>query len=114
MREEEIGGYHINLITGVNGSGKTTVLVTIYSMFQYEDLFQYNDTSESEEISQIILDIKNNDDNLKIKKRYANGQNEIVFSTFNDIDKISKIDRKKVFLWSGEDSLELKARLKRK
>lgn len=93
----------INLIAGINGSGKTTALVTIYSMFQNEELFQYNETSESEEISQIILNIKSNNENLKIKKRYTNGHNEIVFSTFRDIEKISKIDRKKIFLWNVEE-----------
>lgn len=46
----------INFITGINGSGKTTVLVIAYSMFQNEEMFQYN--ADSGEVSQIILGIE--------------------------------------------------------
>lgn len=93
----------VNLLFGSNGSGKTTVLSAIYSMLQNREIFQC--APDADGISTISMRICNDNEDIKLVKRYAKGRPEIVFKHFEEIIKAAKIDNKKVFLWNGEETL---------
>lgn len=92
----------VNILFGSNGSGKTTVLSVIYSMLQNREIFQC--VPDSDEIPIISMRICNDNEDIKLEKRYAKGRPEIVFRHFEEIIKASKIDNKKVFLWNCEET----------
>lgn len=92
----------VNILFGSNGSGKTTVLSAIYSMFQNREIFQC--VPDSDEISTISMKICNSNDDIKLEKRYSKGRPEMVFKHFDEIIKAAKIDNKKVFLWNGDET----------
>lgn len=91
---------NINVIQGINGSGKTTVLAVLYSMFQDEETLKYK--SNQRENAQIAVSIENQGKNYELVKHYLDGDPKILVNSFNEMRQLTSIDYDKVFLYSGE------------
>ncbi|PXV87826.1 ABC-type transport system involved in cytochrome c biogenesis ATPase subunit [Lachnotalea glycerini] len=89
----------INVIQGKNGSGKTTVLAAIYSMFQESEILNYKDNDND---AIIEITIQDEDKTNRIKKRYHCGKSIIEVKSFQEMNRLVKIKKEKVFLLSAE------------
>lgn len=89
----------INIITGGNASGKTTILAAIYSMFQNKEIFKYVCADKK---AHIEIEVQNKEKNLDLKKDYSDGTSQIIVESFEKMSEIMSLERDKVFLFSGE------------
>ncbi len=90
----------INVIQGVNASGKTTVLAVLYSMFQDRETLKYK--SNQRENAQIVVSIEDQGKNYKLVKHYIDGESKILVNSFNEMRQLTSINYDKIFLYSGE------------
>lgn len=90
----------INVIQGMNGSGKTTVLAVLYSMFQDEETLKYK--SNQRENAQIAVSIENQGKDYELVKHYLDGESKILVNSLNEMKQLTSIDHNKIFLYSGE------------
>lgn len=91
---------NINVIQGVNASGKTTVLAVLYSMFQDRETLKYK--SDQKENAQIVVSIEDQGKNYKLVKHYIDGDSKILVNSFNEMRQLTSINYDKIFLYSGE------------
>lgn len=91
---------NINIIRSLNGSGKTTILAVLYSMFQDEETLKYK--SNQRENAKIEASIQNQGKNYNIVKYYLDGNPKILVNSFNEMKQLISIDYDKIFLFSGE------------
>jgi ABC-type multidrug transport system ATPase subunit len=88
----------INIIQGGNGSGKTTVLAIIYSMFNDIETLKYKNDDKEAIIDMVIQD---EEKSHHIRKRYYLGNANIEVKSFKEIDKLAKINRNNIYLLSS-------------
>lgn len=95
----EFGLDDVNIIVGENGSGKTTILAVLYSMFQDEEKIKYASKNET---AYINLKIKEGCECFQVRKYYKNGSSELGFSSLRDVKYMASLKHKKVYIYNGE------------
>ena len=94
----EFNPQNINVIIGANGSGKTTILSILYSMFQEREKIKYSNAGET---AHIVLNIEEGSQQFCLDKYYKDGETQIVVSSLADMKRIALLNNKKVYLYSG-------------
>lgn len=97
----EFDSDNVNVVFGKNGSGKTTVLAIIYSMFQEHEVLNFKANNKD---AVIQISVEDNDELYHIKKRYHNGSSNIEIKDFQEMKYLSNLNREKIFLL-GSDSM---------
>lgn len=89
----------VNIIRGLNGCGKTTILAILYSMLQDHEIMQYR-CEENEAMIKLALTDQNK--HICLCKSYRNNHSGIIVESFYEMKKVLSINRDIIYLFSGE------------
>lgn len=95
----EFSSDDVNIIVGENGSGKSTILAILYSMFQDEEKIKYVSEGET---AYINLSIKEGYECFEVTKYFKNGISELGFSSLRDVKRMSSLKQKSIYIFNGE------------
>ena len=95
----EFSSDDVNIIVGQNGSGNSTILALLYSIFQDEEKIKYVSESET---AYINLNIKEGYECFDVRKYYKNETPEIGFSSLRDAKCMVSLKQEKVYIYGGE------------
>lgn len=87
----------INVIFGDNAMGKTQLLAAVYSVFFGSKLLQYHQNSEREGYTR--LQVHSADENIALIQHHTSQSSHILLKSFDDIKKLSKINRENLFFY---------------
>lgn len=87
----------INVIFGDNAMGKTQLLAAVYSVFFGSKLLQYHQNYEREGYTR--LQVHSADENIALIQHHTSQSSHILLKSFDDIKKLSKINRENLFFY---------------